>query len=57
MSVSMDNEDLPSLFKRVIASIQDYNTPELQQKRIQYACQNTYACQVDRINQFLSNIE
>ena len=57
MSESKNNEDLPDLFNKVVSSIEHYNAPELQQNRIQFASQNTYACQVERINNFLSNIE
>ena len=36
------NYELPALFKNIISNLNQFNSRELQQKRINYAAQNTY---------------
>lgn len=51
MTTSRDhNEELPGLFRETIARLEEFNTLALQQKRIDYARQNSYLGQIDRIN-------
>jgi glycosyltransferase involved in cell wall biosynthesis len=52
----MHNENLPALFKKVISNIDYYNGPELQRKRIEYALNNTYEKQIDRIELHLNEL-
>ena len=50
-----NNEKLPSLFKKVLNNLTYYNSPELQQKRISFALENTYEKQIDRIEKIISD--
>jgi glycosyltransferase involved in cell wall biosynthesis len=43
------NKELPFLFKETIEGIGEYNSPGLQQVRIEFARQNSYSRQLDRI--------
>ncbi len=51
----MHNENLPDLFKKVINNLEYYNSQELQCKQIEYALNNTYEKQIERIEQYISN--
>ncbi len=44
------NEELPALFKETILDLPRYNAVALQQQRIQYARQNSYVKQIDKIS-------
>jgi glycosyltransferase involved in cell wall biosynthesis len=57
MADSDDNEDLPDLFSTVIRNIEVYNDPVLQKIRIDYAAENTYARQLEKISSFIFNKE
>lgn len=48
-----DNTHLPELFKRVIRDLDRHNSPYLQEKRINFARDNTYQRQVERIESVL----
>ncbi len=48
------NEDFPALFQKVINNLEHYNSPELQRKRIEYALDNTYEKQIQRIEKIIS---
>jgi len=50
----MHNDKLPALFKKVINNLDYYNSPELQKKRIEFALDNTYAKQIERIEKIIS---
>ena len=49
-----DDAKLPALFKKVINNLDYYNSPELQQKRIEFALDNTYEKQIERIEKIIS---
>jgi hypothetical protein len=51
-----DDNEIPGLFKKVISNLDFYNSPELQRKRIEYALENTYEKQIDRIEKILTEI-
>lgn len=53
----MHNEHLPALFKKVIHNLEYYNSPELQQKRIEYALDNTYEKQIKRIEERINQLK
>ena len=55
MLASEDNEDLPSLFNRVISNLQDYNTEELRRSRIEFAVSHSYAVQLDAIDEMIGD--
>ncbi|GAA4753483.1 glycosyltransferase family 4 protein [Flavisolibacter ginsenosidimutans] len=46
------NENLPSLFRNVITNIAEFNNPERQKKRIEFALENTYRKNIDTIERF-----
>lgn len=48
-----DNNGLPLLFKKIAGSLAVYNDITLQEKRIAFAKDNTYARQVERIEDYL----
>ncbi len=50
------NDQLPVLFKKVIANLGLYNSPECQEKRITFAADNTYSKQIDRIERLLETM-
>ena len=51
----MHNDYLPILFKKVINNLDYYNSPELQKKRIEFALDNTYEKQIERIEKIIDN--
>lgn len=48
-----EEEKLPSLFDRVVENLALYNGEEQQRRRIDFALDNTYSRQIDRIRQFI----
>jgi hypothetical protein len=50
-----NNKELPHLFKDTINRLSEFNAPAMQQKRIEYAAQNTYANQLIRIEKIIDN--
>jgi hypothetical protein len=52
MTGPAEEASLPALFDRTVGQLAVYNSPERQTSRIQYALDNTYARQIDRIRQF-----
>lgn len=48
------NGNLPALFKKVINNLEYYNSPELQKRRIEFALDNTYEKQIQRIEKTIS---
>jgi hypothetical protein len=51
------NEKFPDLFKKIISNLTYYNSPEQQKKRIEYALDNTYKKQIERIEKKLEEYE
>jgi hypothetical protein len=49
-----DEQALPGLFARAIRDLPVHNSVERQVNRIRYALDNTYARQIDRIQQFIT---
>lgn len=49
----MHNEKLPDLFKKVINNLDYYNSSEKQIKRIEFALDNTYEKQIERIEKII----
>jgi len=43
------NRDLPTLFKKVIENLEEYNSSALQKSRREFAAENTYQKQIERI--------
>jgi hypothetical protein len=50
----LHNENYPALFQKVISNLEYYNNPELQRKRIEYALDNTYEKQIERIEKIIN---
>jgi hypothetical protein len=48
-----EEEKLPSLFDQVVENLALYNREEQQRRRIDFALDNTYSRQIDRIRQFI----
>lgn len=53
MPAEYTNENLPALFKQVIQNLSVYNAPERQQKRIEFALENTYKKHIETITRFI----
>ena len=53
----MTNEKLPELFIKVKNNLNYYNNTEMQQKRIDYANDNTYEKQISRIENIIKNTD
>jgi hypothetical protein len=51
-----NNKQLPTLFKKVINNITQYNSIELQKKRVAFASENTYQHQINRIDNHLISL-
>jgi len=51
------NQALPALFKKVIGNIGQYNSPDAIQNRRQFAGNNTYHAQVERIGECLEQLQ
>ena len=54
MPLEYTNENLPALFKHVVENLEEYNQPEKQRRRIQFALENTYKKHIDTITSFLA---
>ncbi len=54
MLPDIDNSNLPKLFNDTINNLKKNNSQNLQQKRIQYALNNTYKKQIDRIERIIN---
>jgi hypothetical protein len=54
MSEPAEEEALPEIFARAIRDLPVHNSAERQISRIRYALDNTYARQVDRVQQFIT---
>ena len=50
------NDKLPELFEKVIAQLDHYNSPELQRQRIEFALDNSYPKQIQRMSDILEHI-
>lgn len=50
---SDDNEDLPILFATVMREINNYNSPELVEKRREFAIENSYSRQLDLVGSLI----
>jgi hypothetical protein len=51
-----NNQKLPILFKQVINNLNQYNSIELQEKRVSFASENTYENQINRIDNHLMTL-
>lgn len=56
LAMSKDEADFESLFTRVVHSLPEFNSTELQKKRINFALENTYHAQIERINRFVKTL-
>jgi hypothetical protein len=54
MSDPMEEQRLPDIFDAVIRDLAGYNSAERQIGRIRFALDNTYARQVERVQQFIT---
>lgn len=48
------NENLPALFRHVVNNLADYNSPEKQKRRIEFALENTYKKHIQTISRFIN---
>jgi hypothetical protein len=55
--MSERNHQLPKLFLETIEKLETYNSPLLLKKRINFALENTYSKQIEKLEQYFSNIE
>ncbi len=51
-----DDKQIPKLFKETVNNIEYYNSVELQKKRIEFALDNTYEKQIERIEKIISEV-
>lgn len=49
-----DNKKLPDLFKHVVNNIKSYNSAEKQRVRVQFASDNTYNKQIEKIEKYIN---
>jgi len=49
------NQNLPGLFVKVLNNLTFYNSPDFQRRRIEFALQNTYARQLERIQTIIND--
>lgn len=56
MCKNYDNQILPTLFEKVIANISYWNSEDKMKMRHEFAMNNTYANQIERIEELLVNI-
>ena len=54
MSGPADEHALPGMFARAVGELSVHNSVERQVSRIRYALDNTYARQIDRVQQFIT---
>ena len=52
MPAEYTNEKLPELFRHVLTNLGEYNAPERQARRIEFALQNTYRKHIETIDRF-----
>jgi len=57
LEMAKKNAELPTIFARVASRIDEYNTPELQQLRREFASNNSYAKQIIRIGALMEKIK
>jgi hypothetical protein len=50
------NRELPEIFRNVVGNIGKYNDPKIQEKRRNFAKDNTYSNQVERIDTYLATL-
>lgn len=50
------NEEFINLFSQVVCNFPNYNTIEMRNRRIEFAKDNTYAKQIERINKYLNEV-
>ncbi len=55
MPAEYTNENLPSLFKHVVSNLEEFNSPERQRRRIEFALENTYKHHIQTITNFLDD--
>ena len=55
MPEERNNSELPTLAKTVFGNLEHHNNPRLQRKRLEFALDNSYPKQLDRINKILQN--
>lgn len=55
--MSDEKVNLVELFDQVIKNLEVYNQPSLQRKRIEFALDNTYSRQIERIEEWIKNIK
>lgn len=48
-----DNATLPDLFSKVVSHVKDYNSIELMLARRSFASENSYSKQIDRLEEFI----
>lgn len=53
MPAEYTNENLPALFRHVITNLTQYNSPERQKHRIEFALENTYQKHIQTITRFI----
>ena len=52
--MAIGQADLPKLFKKVLKNLEQYNSNSLSERRREFAVQNTYTNQIDRIQEILN---
>jgi len=53
MPVEYTNENLPQLFRQVITNLAEFNSPQRQKRRIEFALENTYEKHIETITGFI----
>jgi len=56
MAGKLEHKEYATLYRRVLENIAPYNAPELQKKRINFALDNTYARQIERIQELTDGL-
>lgn len=56
MSSNDENDDMPNLFNKIKNNLNFYNSAELREKRIEFALDNTYEKQIQRIQKIIKNL-
>lgn len=54
--MSKDDKEFLATFTHVLANLQEFNSPAQQKKRIDFALENTYHMQIERINRFVKTL-
>lgn len=55
IEMSEKNADYPALFEKVLLGLEYYNNKKLERSRVEYALDNTYAKQIDRIQRVIES--